>query len=797
MTIDELLAANGIALDSTAPGEDYAICPQCSHDRKKKTIKCLGVKIDAQGVCWVCHHCGWSGPQKGTGTGTAEYSAVDNYVDADGNLLWQKLRSKNPRPNQNKFMQRKPDGHGGWIYKKVREGLRSVLYRLPQVIATIKAGKTITIVEGEKDVNNLWSLGIPATCSPDGAANPGQRPKWKKEHSEQLLGADAVVMGDHDDPGYKHQDVTARTLVGIAQRVRVLKLAEHWPECPEGGDVSDWLAAGHTADELLTLLANAPDYHSEDPPGPGSPADGGHHEGKPIIYRVKGEIARTIDESEEALIAADVPILVRARMLVQPIVDTVPAAHKRKTQVTLLRPLSTENVIYLLNKHAAAFVAYNERKKDWVLIDPPEAVAKGLVQKGHWKFPKVTGIITIPTLRPDGTILDKPGYDPITQLWYAPATELVLPTIKEHPTKEDAEQALALLETLLKNFPFVAPVDLSVALAAILTALLRGAFDVAPMFLFRAHQASSGKSYLADLISTMARGQVCPVITNAKSMEEMEKRLGAFILEGVPMISIDNCTSNLRGDMLCQVTERQLIRIRILGKSQLAECEWRGVLFATGNNITYEGDMTRRGLQANLDAQVEQPELRKFSFNPIEQVLNNRGAYIAAALTIARAFLAAGSPDKCEPLASYGEWTTAARAPLIWLGKEDPVKSMETTRDEDPVRSAARTLITLWQQHFSVGIGYTASEIIKTATERTMSSGVITDEPTLANPELHELLMQQAGTPAGNRISPTTLGNWLMSIRGQIHYGYRIMLVRESSAHGNKYALQAVTPAAK
>ena len=138
--------------------------------------------------------------------------------------------------------------------------------------------------------------------------------------------------------------------------------------------------------------------------------------------------------------------------------------------------------------------------------------------------------------------------------------------------------------------------------------------------------SAAARAYLADLISTIARGQLCPVITNVKSVEEMEKRLGALVLEGVPMISLDNCSGDIGGDLLCQITERRLIRIRILGKSEAPECEWRGVLFATGNNVTFLGDMTRRGLIANLDAKVERPELREFSFDPIERVLADRGS---------------------------------------------------------------------------------------------------------------------------------------------------------------------------
>jgi putative DNA primase/helicase len=130
----------------------------------------------------------------------------------------------------------------------------------------------------------------------------------------------------------------------------------------------------------------------------------------------------------------------------------------------------------------------------------------------------------------------------------------------------------------------------------------------------------------------------------------MEKRLGALVLEGVPMISLDNCSGDIGGDLLCQITERRLIRVRILGKSEAPECEWRGVAFATGNNITFRGDMTRRGLIANLDAKVERPELREFGFDPLERVLADRGSYIAAAITIARAYIAAGSPKVSGPL---------------------------------------------------------------------------------------------------------------------------------------------------
>ena len=105
---------------------------------------------------------------------------------------------------------------------------------------------------------------MPATCNPDGAPEPGQRPKWRFEYSETLRGADIVIIPDHDAQGYAHADAIANMSAGVAKRVRILKLAEHWAECPHGGDVSDWLAAGHRREELDALIAQAKPWTPSD-----------------------------------------------------------------------------------------------------------------------------------------------------------------------------------------------------------------------------------------------------------------------------------------------------------------------------------------------------------------------------------------------------------------------------------------------------------------------------------------------------------------------------------------------------
>ena len=117
-------------------------------------------------------------------------------------------------------------------------------------------------MEGEKDVESLRAIKIPATCNSQGAHDPtqNQKPKWKPEHSAQLRGADIVVIPDHDPQGYAHAEATCRLSLGTAKRVRFLKLADHWPEIKKGNDISDWLAAGHTREQLDALIEQAQDY---------------------------------------------------------------------------------------------------------------------------------------------------------------------------------------------------------------------------------------------------------------------------------------------------------------------------------------------------------------------------------------------------------------------------------------------------------------------------------------------------------------------------------------------------------
>jgi putative DNA primase/helicase len=117
--------------------------------------------------------------QSEQGAPRARPVATYDYCDEEGAVLFQVVRLA-PKG----FFQQRPDGKGGWAW--TLGDVRRVLYRLPRVLAASKAGEVIFVVEGEKDVHALESLGLVATTNAGGAG------KWRPAY--------ARVCGDPRTP---------------------------------------------------------------------------------------------------------------------------------------------------------------------------------------------------------------------------------------------------------------------------------------------------------------------------------------------------------------------------------------------------------------------------------------------------------------------------------------------------------------------------------------------------------------------------------------------------------------------
>lgn len=169
--------------------------------------------------------------------------AVYPYTDEVGKHLFDVVRFE-PKD----FRQRQPDGT--WNLR----GVRRVPYRLPAVLDAVAAGRTVYVVEGEKDVHAVEAAGEVATCNPGGAG------KWLADWSEYFAGAHVVVIADDDEPGHRHAHDVARHLTGKAKGVAIM--------LPVAGakDVAEHLGMGRALDQLRPFTPTADEGEGWEPP---------------------------------------------------------------------------------------------------------------------------------------------------------------------------------------------------------------------------------------------------------------------------------------------------------------------------------------------------------------------------------------------------------------------------------------------------------------------------------------------------------------------------------------------------
>lgn len=167
-----------------------------------------------------------------------EFVAKYKYVDADGTLLFEKLRYIDKASGKKEFRQRKPDGNGGWEYKL--GDTPRVLYNLPAILKAKENSDPIWVVEGEKDADTLIKMGICATTMPNGAGT------WLPIHTEALAGAVVEIVADKDEAGLEHAKNVYQELINAKCDVQV------WT-CRKGKDVTEHLASSGALDELDVL----------------------------------------------------------------------------------------------------------------------------------------------------------------------------------------------------------------------------------------------------------------------------------------------------------------------------------------------------------------------------------------------------------------------------------------------------------------------------------------------------------------------------------------------------------------
>jgi putative DNA primase/helicase len=430
--------------------------------------------------------------------------------------------------------------------------------------------------------------------------------------------------------------------------------------------------SGSALEDLLNLAKNA-----------GVPI-GDEGDEREIITLRADDVSKNLDETERACMTRNAPLWQRDGRVVTAGSTKVKTWDDREVATSTVFIMSPPALFDLVSRYCR-FRKFDKRLKkgkggeteksgDWKAVEPPARLMEALVKRPTLMLPILKGIVNHPYFRADWSLMTTPGYDPASGVLYDPQG-VEFPQAPLHPTKDEAQTALARLLHLFHTFDFVDGPSKSVVMAMILTGLIRHMLPSAPVFAVDAAVRGSGKGKICSIVSILVTGSMPPVINQGPTPEETEKRLGSMLLPGHRMIVFDNCTTEVGEDLINSLTTEEQVSIRILGKTGTFKVTVGALIAFNGNNLVIRGDATRRTLKCRLDPKCEHPEEREFVYQPVKDAITRRPQLVIDALTILHAYQQAGFPH-LPPAWGFDEWD-AVRGALMWLGMKRPLRNHE------------------------------------------------------------------------------------------------------------------------
>lgn len=651
-----------------------------------------------------------------------------------------------------------PDGQKRLMKGGKKKGAAYLVGQIPDDPAA-----PVCICEGFATAASIYqATGYPAYMAID-AGNLAAVGKALRERSPDrkiIFCADNDRDKPKDKPGHDE---------GFFRACKAARAVDGLVSVPEtaGQDFNDLYLSGGP-DPVRAAVDNATKPSKEKKGSGGSlpPGDGisgsGRDDSRPEIRLKAGRSHEAVDAIESHLVKIKEPFFsLGGDHLVRPIPSGGGKKYgvERPAGCIVWAPVTVNYLMDLLSRRFV-FTKYDGRRESWIPTDCPKKIAESvLARTGLWRFPVVTGLAHAPLLRWDGTILQTSGFDTKAGIYMSLNSKFA--RIPENPDRTAAEQALVRLRQALATFPFDSEISEAVALSAMLSAVMRPAIDLAPLFMVTAPVAGAGKGMLVDGFSVLGTGHSIPVSSGDEKPEELQAAIESLLLEGAPMLSLDNLERPLRSARLCQLLAQETLSIRIKGYSRTVKVSPSCLVFATGNNAAIAGDLNRRTVVITIDPGMERPELRQFEMKFPDFVRQNRGDLVADCASICRAYHLAGQPDlDIPPTGSFEMWSTWCRAPLVWLGMPDPWQSQERVREEDAFLQNLRAVLLSWWEVFGPDpvtvrdvIGYAGDQVAGTV-------------------DLYDALHAVCGDKSG--LNARRLGKYLSRYRGRILDGLQL-----------------------
>jgi hypothetical protein len=502
----------------------------------------------------------------------------------------------------------------------------------------------------------------------------------------------------------------AQTLGKCGATVRVVRLP--------GGDgpakvgLDDYLLT-HTGDDLCKLLDAAT-----------QPAKPERKDDRPVI-KIGTDEYRVNEEAVKAL-AGETDLYQRGGILVH--IGTTDdedahAAVRRPSGVPVVRPLAPSLLRERLTR-CARWVklrpATEDRDEEERDAHPPEWSVSAVYSRTHWSGVRhLETVVNHPVVLPDGSLLAANGYDRASRLLVNLPPDLRL-SVPDRPGRHAARSAVAAIDEVLSDFPFEKPEHRAAWFAGLLTPLAWFAFSgPAPMLLIDANTRGAGKGLLSDVIALTLTGRRFPVMSYTSDKEELRKKITSLAMEGERLVLLDNLAGAVGNDVLDTALTAETWKDRVLGVNKVFDGPLHVAWYATGNNVQLAADTARRCSHCRLETMEERPELRTDVRHADLRghVREHRGELLSAAVTILRAWFAAGKPRHgLVPWGSFEPWSSVVREAVVFAGLPDPGETrlaLQTAADRDA--NAMLALIASMERMDVEKRGVTAAEIVEAA----------------------------------------------------------------------------------
>ena len=448
-------------------------------------------------------------------------------------------------------------------------------------------------------------------------------------------------------------------------------------------------------------------------------------------------------------------------------------------------PLDPDSTAYHLGG-IIGFEKWDARSESFKPCDPPPTLVRQLLSLGERrKLKPLDAVVTAPTVRLDGTVLDQPGYDPATRLLLdtpRPVGRAGKSGVIVSPSIPQARAALDVLLAPFAAFPFVDAAARGAMLAALLTAAVRAVLPTSPAFAFDAPVQGSGKTLLASCVGALVEGRlpdVWPHTANARDDEETRKRLFSALRNGSRALVWDNITGNFDSASMAAFITAPAMVDRVLGRSEAVRVPNRALLLLTGNNLSLAGDMPRRVLVCRIDPATPEPFARQFDTDPLAHCLAHRAQMLAAACTLIRARHTHPALPTAGRLASFEAWDELVRQTVRWAdavldpgGFGDPLDLVRAAQEADAEADALSALLKALRSRFG------AHEFASRDVAAAMSAATLPDSHA---DELRAAFTDLAGEKAASTVRG--IGMVLRFRTGRIVRGLRLA-ARADSGRG-------------